>query len=282
MRWLALLLVAGATAAPPSSAQVRAARLRHVHSFALAIGSGGLRGDLAARFAGYDLVVVDGVEANRAQVRTLRGAGRVVLAYLDVGSIERGRPWFAAARPYRLDLWKDWGEWYADTSRAGYRRLIGGRVAGSMLAKGFDGLFLDNTDMVSTHPRQARGMRTLVRALARRVHRRHRLLFAQNGDETIGPLLGVLDGWNREDVTSTYDFSTHRYRREGGADVATAQGALRRAAARGALVTATDYIEASDTSTLAVATRNACAAGALPFVSDIGLTRLPRPPLHCG
>ncbi|HEX2016732.1 MAG TPA: endo alpha-1,4 polygalactosaminidase [Solirubrobacteraceae bacterium] len=282
MRWLALLLAVAATMAPPSAAQPRAPRLRHVHSFALGIGTGSLDGDLARRFAGYDLVVVDGVGASAAQVRALRSGGRIVLAYLDVGTIEKGRPWFAAARTYRLELWRQWGEWYADTSRAGYRRLISRRVAPSLLAKGFDGLFLDNTDMVATHPRQGPGMRALVRALAARVHARRGLLFAQNGDDTVGPLLGVLDGWNREDVTSTYSFATGRYTRVGASDAAAARAALRRAATRGALVTATDYAEAKDISTLAESVRNACAVGALPFVSDIGLTRLPQPPLRCG
>ena len=49
-----------------------------------------------------------------------------MLAYLSVGTIERYRSWYRAARPYRLDLWGDWGEWYADTSKAGFRRLISG------------------------------------------------------------------------------------------------------------------------------------------------------------
>jgi uncharacterized protein (TIGR01370 family) len=271
---LALLYTPPVDAAPPDR------RLAEVRSFALALGEGNLDGDLGRRFAGYDLVVVDGQEATARDVRELRAGGRIVLGYLSVGTIERWRPWYRRARPYRLDLWDDWGEWYADVNRRGFRRLIGWRVAPRVLAKGFDGLFLDNVDMVETHPRRTRGMRLLVRALGRRVHARDGFLFAQNGERSLGPLLGVLDGWNREDVTYTYDFDRRAYVRSRG--TRAAQSALRRIARAGLLVTATDYVRANDGVARSRAVANACAAGAVPFVSDIGLRRVDQPPARCG
>ena len=283
MRQLAAVSLAGVIAvagAMPASGAPRNPRLRAVRSFGLAIGSGDLAGDIGARYHGYDLVVVDGQQANARQVATLRAGRRLVLAYVSVGTIERGRPWYRAARRYRLDLWRDWGEWYADTAKGGYRRLIEQVVAPAMLKKGFDGLFLDNVDMTETHPRQASGMRALVRALSRRVHARHRFLFAQNGEDSVAPLLPALDGWNREDVSFTYDFGRRIYRAV--PDVAGAQAALRRIAAAGLLVTATDYTPGDDARAQVAATANACAAGALSFVSDIGLTRIPQPAPRCG
>ncbi|HEY2636745.1 MAG TPA: endo alpha-1,4 polygalactosaminidase, partial [Solirubrobacteraceae bacterium] len=234
-------------------------------------------GDLGRRFRGYDLVVVDGEEATRRQVRALRRGGRIVLAYLDVGTIEPGRGWYARARPYRLERWDRWGEWYADVDRPGYRRLIARRVAPAMLAKGFDGLFLDNTDMVEGHPRQKPGMRTLVGALASRVHATGRYLFAQNGEDSIGPLLRDYDGWNREDVTFTFDAGRHRYVRVGRADHRAAVAALRRIHRAGLLTLATDYVARGNARAVRVATRTACAAGALSYAADVELRRLPRP-----
>lgn len=260
------------------------ARLRHVRSWAFAIGDGGLAGSpaaLARRYAAYDLLVVDGEGASRAQIRALRRGGRIVLAYLDVGAVESGRSWFQRAKPYRLGFWGDWGEWYADTSAAGYRRLIARAVAPPMLRKGFDGLFLDNTDMISDHPRQAAGMRSLVRSLAALVHRRHGLLFAQNGEEVVRPILRYVDGWNREDVTRTYSFSRRRYVAVPPADAAAARRALRMVARAGVFTTATDYVRPGDARDTARSVANACGAGALPFVSDIELTRVPRRPVAC-
>ncbi len=165
---LTLAVATGSAVAPPSTAGTappRDKRLASVRSFALAIGSGSLRGDLTRRYRGYDLVVLDGSEATAGQVAALRAHGRLVLGYLDVGTIERARPWSHAALAYRLGLWADWGEYYADVSRPALRRLMADQVAPTILAKGFDGLFLDNVDMVEGHPSQGVGMRLLVGAI---------------------------------------------------------------------------------------------------------------------
>ncbi|MFL5850250.1 MAG: endo alpha-1,4 polygalactosaminidase, partial [Solirubrobacteraceae bacterium] len=98
-----------------------------------------------SRLAGFDLVVLDGEDAPRRDVRRLRARGKLVLGYLSVGTIEPGRSWYRRARRYRLDRWEDFGEWYAEVSARGFRRLIARKVAPALLAKGFDGLFLDNT-----------------------------------------------------------------------------------------------------------------------------------------
>jgi polysaccharide biosynthesis protein PelA len=49
----------------------------------------------------------------------------------------------------------------------------------------------------------------------------------------------------------------------------------------GLFVTATDYTRDGDSSTTALAVSNACSAGALPWVSNIGLTRFPPQPYRC-
>jgi endo-alpha-1,4-polygalactosaminidase (GH114 family) len=231
--------------------------------------------------ARFDLVVVDGEATSRRQLRLLRQRGTLVLGYLSVGTIEPGRSWYRRARRYRLDRWEDFGEWYAKVSARGFRRLIAGHVAPRILAKGFDGLFLDNTDMVETHPRQRRRMHRLARALSRLVHRRGKLLFTQNGEDSIGPTLRLYDGWNREDVTSTYDFDRRRYVPVAPRAGRAALRALRRIARSGLLVTAIDYVRRGDRRGQDAAVQAACSAGALPFVSDIGLRRLPERPFQC-
>ena len=267
------LAAAASTAAPP--------RLAAVRSWAFAIGSGNLAGDIRARYAPFDLVVVDGEEATTAQVGALRAHGTIVLAYLDVGTIEPGRSWFPRAKPYRLDYWQDWGEWYANVDARPYRTLIAGSVAPALLAKGFDGLFLDNVDMTETHAGQAPGMLALVRSLARLVHAHGRYLFSQNGEAVIGPTLPYLDGWNREDVSGTFDFAAKRYVAVSRSDSVAALAALRRLRARGLLTLATDYVSRGNEAATKRAIAAACAAGALPFVTNIDLTRIPRAAQRC-
>jgi uncharacterized protein (TIGR01370 family) len=260
-------------------------------TFAFAIGNGMLAGgpeEVADRLGAFDLVVVDGELGTADEVAALRGRGATVLAYLSIGTIERWRSWYPRLKRYRLGAWADWkDEWFADVSRARLRHEFTGRIAPQILVKGFDGLFLDNVDMIETrnHAAQRPGMRKLVLALAELVHGDGRLLFTQNGHwglERLG-LIDDIDGWNREDVTWTYDFDRKRYvhQRPGATRAALAE--LRDIEDRGLLTTATDYTPSGDRQALDEAVANACAAGALPYVSDIGLTarRLPNPPLDC-
>lgn len=272
VRLALLVLLALAVAGPAPTGATELDRLAGVHMFALALSDQAAASDLS----GYDLVVVDG-DTPAKRVRQLRAGGAIVLGYLDVGTIEPYRSWYKAAKPYRLDYWPDWGEWYADVAKQGFRDLIVKRVAPRVLGRGFDGLFLDNVDMIVTHRRQAKGMHALVRRLAALPG----YLFAQNGDEVIDSFLPQLDGWNREDVSRTYDFDKRRYVAVPAADRRAAQATLRRVAQQVKLVTATDYVAASDAAAARMARKAACDAGALSYVSDIYLRRVPRPPPTC-
>ena len=259
-----------------------ATRLASVHSFALAIGDRTLMGNLNKRYASFDLVVVDGESARARDVTAIhRASGGLVFAYLDVVTIESYRGWYNAAKPFRLDYWGDWGEWYANVNAAGFRSLMLKRVAPKMLAKGFDGLFLDNTDMTETHPAQKRGMRALVAGLSRLLRARGKLLMAQNGAGVNWPLRRFYNGINFEDVSFSYDFDRRAYVRRGAGEVARAQREIRRYLSAGLKVTATDYVAAGKTKQARIAVRNACSAGALPYVSDIYLKRIPAQPFLC-
>jgi endo-alpha-1,4-polygalactosaminidase (GH114 family) len=280
---LAAALVVGlSSAAEAPAANVRKTRLAGARSFAFAIGDGTLRGDLSKRYARFDLVVVDGESTGaRAVTAIRRRSGGLVLAYLDVGTIESYRGWYKAAKPFRLDYWGDWGEWYANVNAPGFRSLMLERVAPTMLAKGFDGLFLDNTDMTETHPAQKRGMRKLVAGLSRLAQTRGKLLMAQNGADVNWPLRRLYNGINFEDVSFSYDFDRRAYVRRSAGAVARAQREIRRYLGAGLKVTATDYVAAGKTNQARIAVRNACSAGALPYVSDINLTRVPARPFLC-
>lgn len=266
---------------PPEASPVPTeSRLAAVESFALALGLP-LDDPAASRLAPFDLVVVDGEGATTALVDALQADGGLVLGYLSIGTIEEGRSWTAAADPYRLDRWEEWDEDYADVADPGFRRLMVEQVAPQLLATGVDGLFLDNTDMFIGHPAQAEGMVELVAALASLVHARGGLVFAQNGDEVVDALVDHLDGWNREDVSATYSFEHAAYEPVDARDTAAAQATLERLADEGLLVTTTDYVADGDDDATRRAVEAACEAGAVPFVADIDLTRMPDAPYRC-
>ena len=256
-------------------------RLAGVEDYAFALGLDVDSDPEVASLAPYDLVVVDGELTAQGRISQLRTGGAIVLGYLSVGTIEPYRSWYRMLKPFRLpDRFEEFDEDYARASAPGFRRAIANRIAPKLLGRGFDGLFLDNVDMVEGHPKQRRGMRRLVRRLAALAHGRAGMLFAQNGDRSIGPLLGVLDGWNREDVTWTYSFKRRAYVHRPPAEVEAAKAALTRISSAGLLVTTSDYT-AGDPAAEQEAVANACVAGAIPFVSNIALTRLPPAPLSC-
>ena len=140
-------------------------------SFAFAIGNRTLDGnaaDLTERYEDFDLVIVDG-QASTGKVDAIQAGGATVLGYLSVGTIEKYRPWYDQLKRYRLSAWQDWkDEWFADTSKAGYRRKVVRIAEDEILSAGFDGLFLDNVDMVEVkrHKQQREGMGRLVGAIS--------------------------------------------------------------------------------------------------------------------
>jgi uncharacterized protein (TIGR01370 family) len=281
---VASLTLAGlfASCGGDASAEPNAPLLEDVDSWAFAISSEDLDADQkAGRFDPFDLIVMDGEDAHSRNVWPLRQQGKVVIAYLSVGTIEKGRFWYEASKPYRLDYWGDWGEWYAKVKSARFRDIIVNKVVPKYLSKGFNGLFLDNTDMVESHPGQREGMLALIKGLRATVDDSEGVLFTQNGERSIEPILPYLDGWNREDVTWTYNFDRSRYVKQPASEITAAQDALRNLSGYGLLLTATDYVKRGNVDGEAEAISNACAAGALPYVSNISLTRIPDRAFTC-
>jgi uncharacterized protein (TIGR01370 family) len=275
-----------------SAGSAAAGPVASADSFAFGIGNHMLDGTATTvgnRFKDFGLVVVDGEEATPAEISAIQSHGVVVLGYLSVGTIEKWRGWYDQVKQYRLNADQNWrDEWFADTSRPGYRNAILNDIAPQLLGKGFDGLFLDNVDMIETrnHRAQRSGMRSLVGDLSDLAHSGADLLFAQNGAWILEKLdmVADLDGWNREDVTWTYDFDHRRYVRVGDHAHQEAIHELARFHDHfGLVTTATDYTARAHGKATRRSIRNACAVGALPYVSNINLTleRLPDPPLTC-
>ena len=259
-------------------------RLPEVDSWAFAIGSEHLEKGALRRLSQFDLVVIDGDDASRRLVKKLKKRGVIVLAYVSVGTIEPWRPWADDAEKFLIRdeagdpvVFEDWGEPFADVNKPGLRRLYANEIAPAMLRKGFDGLFLDNVDMIWSFPDRAPGMKKIVRRLNRVVDRRGGLLFAQNGWGIIDDFVDQLDGWNREDVTSTYDFDAESYIRQDELDTTEALEEVQEALDDGLMVLTTDYVDENDEESFQVALSNSCMAGALPYVSDILLSRFVQP-----
>lgn len=257
------------------------ARLKTVKTFAFAIGLGTLDQETITRLGEFDLVIVDAETTSAAKVSKLHRSGSLVLGYLSIGTIEPGRTWYKELKPYRLEYWDDWGEWYSDVSRSGFRSIILKSLVPKLMKKRFDGIFLDNVDMIETHAGQKTGMFELVKALSKSFRKDRKLLFAQNGDTFIASLAKYLDGWNREDVSLTYNFDESRYEENSEEEKVRSIKTLKRLHKAGLLTLATDYASSPNDISAQAGKERACAAGALYYVSTINLETLPDSPISC-
>lgn len=262
--------------------RLNAQDLSTVRSFAFGLGLEATPDEIE-KLKQYDLVVLDGVNLSDADLAEIKSEGAIVLGYLSAGTIEKGRSWSKKLkREFALGYWEEWDEWYARVSSRKFRRFFIRRIATPVLEKGFNGLFLDNVDMISDFPAQTKGMLRLLK-MTRSLLGENRFLFIQNGDELIERIEKEvqLDGWNREDVTSTYDFDSESYLLQSEQDIENDLSFIRSMIQRAYLVTTADYTASDESAETEQSVRNSCQAGAIPFVSDIFLTRLPVNPYTC-
>lgn len=257
------------------------AKLRQIETFTPALGAR-LTARNVARLSTRDLVVVDGEDASAAQVKRLKRRGAIVLGYLSVGTVESWRSWFSQLKPHRLAPLGDWeGERYTDLSAPAARDALADTIAPDLLAKGFDGLFLDSLDVVEEYPAQAAGALDVVTRLSKRVRDGGGVLMAQNADTVIDPFVPFLDAWNREDPTGTYDFGAKRYLPTDVPGRRLARATVRRLISSGLVVTTTDYYRSPTEHDAKRAVRISCKAGSVPFVGEITLSKVPAKPQRC-
>lgn len=233
-----------------------------------------LDADTLARLATLDLVVLDGETTTAKQVTAVQAGGATVLGYLSVGTIEPWRSWYPEMKPYQLDKWPEWDEYYADVSEESLRSILMMQVAPAILDKGFDGLFLDNVDMIREHPAQAQGMGRVLEGMSALAHNNGGMLAVQNGEDVIAPMLPYIDVWNREDVTFTYDFASETYTPVTDTEHAAALNALKRMKLLGILTLTLDYPPPDDAAAANEAMHAAASVGAIPWTADIELSQL--------
>lgn len=151
-------------------------------------------------YSRFDLVVLDGGSPPPLE-RTSPGRP-VLLGYLSVGEIAVGGPaWeLAEGQPYLVRKNPDWDSWLVDIRSPAWDDLLLGHAVPAILAKGFDGLFLDTLDSsLSLEGGEAGagypGVReALVRLIRKMKERRPDVLIAVNRGLPILPeIAGVID-----------------------------------------------------------------------------------------
>ena len=96
----------------------------------------------------YKKLVIDAQYYSADEIAQLKESGHTVYSYIDLGSVENFRPYYDRFEKYTLDVYENWeDEKWVDVSQEEWQTFVVDELAVSMVDKGVDGLFVDNTDV---------------------------------------------------------------------------------------------------------------------------------------
>lgn len=236
---------------------------------------------------GFDLIVVDG--AYRGDVARLKRDGAVVLAYISLGEVASSRPHFDRAKAAGLLVAENanWpGAWMVDVRKPAWHAMLVDEVAKGLLARGFDGLFLDTVDsslnLEKSRPKEFAGMGAGVVALVARLRARHpaMALMLNGALPLVGPLRDHVTMVAMESSFTTWDFATRRARLRTPDELAWVRNVVAKArdANPDLKLFSLDYWDPGDAQGLRSIYRHQRAQGMIPYVATIALDRVVREP----
>lgn len=161
----------------------------------------------------YPVVILDPDLHEADDMMALRAEGVLTLGYLNIGEAETFRSFYDQVDPnWVLGENPRWeGHQFVDAREEGWQRLILDRVARAIVAKGFDGLFLDMADVASpgVHPETRPGIESLIFRL-RSAFPTH-LLVMNRGLFLLEDVESTIDGLAIEGVFAHHDLDTGIY-----------------------------------------------------------------------
>ncbi|MBQ8967620.1 endo alpha-1,4 polygalactosaminidase [Ruminococcus sp.] len=175
------------------------------HSYGVFIGASPKD---AAYMENYDKIVIDAQYFTADEITELKKAGHTVYSYIDLGSVENFRPYYDDYEKFTLDVYENWEEEkWVDVSQEEWQTFVVDELAVSILAKGVDGLFVDNTDVYYHYPTDE--MFEGVTAILKGFKALDTYVVINGGDAYVteyqqrnGNLDGVMDAVNQETIFS--------------------------------------------------------------------------------
>lgn len=160
----------------------------------------------------YKAVVIDAQFFSKEEILKLKKHKIKVYSYINIGSIEKFRPYYSKFKHLALGHYENWDEerWIniADNS---WQNFISNKLAPQLLKKGISGFFVDNCDVYYNFPKKAiySGLIHLLKAL----RNKNTLVIINGGDtfvtkysHTHKNLKPILTGINQECVFTSIDF----------------------------------------------------------------------------
>ena len=171
--------------------------------------------EIIEKLSDIDLLVIDAEYFSQNDIARLRENGiREIYSYINIGSIESFRSYDTDFEKYTLGAYENWPEEkWIDVSAPEWQACTASRVD-SLVQKGVDGFFVDNTDVYYNYPQESiyDGILTILDYMD---HTGRKILI-NGGDCFVKKYLTteknvLIDGVNQENVFTAYDFSNDTY-----------------------------------------------------------------------
>ena len=109
--------------------------------------------DELKRFDNFDTIVIDAQYYDREAIEQFKQGDHRVYSYINVGSIENFREYYADYENLTLGDYEHWDEEkWVDVSSEEWQRFVLDELAPSLADKGIDGFFVDNCDVYYRYP----------------------------------------------------------------------------------------------------------------------------------
>lgn len=168
------------------------------------------------KLAGYKTVVIDAQYFSKKDISYLKKQGCVVYSYLNVGSLENFREYYATYENLTLGEYENWEEEkWIDVSSARWQKFLTS-LEKKLINKGIDGFFVDNCDVYYQYPGEKifEGLTVILKHL-----RKYGKPVIINGGDTYvmeyrkrnGTLTDIMTGVNQECVWSKIEFDQGKF-----------------------------------------------------------------------
>jgi uncharacterized protein (TIGR01370 family) len=241
----------------------------------------------AAAFESYDLVVFD--SDRHPPIATLKEKGKIVLGYISLGEVEKYRPYFNEVKKAGLLIEKNevWTDAYKiDVRNPAWTKMVIEELVPEILAKGFDGVFLDTLDnppdFERNNPTRYKGMTHAAAQLVKAIkHNYPKALIMQNrGYELLPEVAPHIDMVLGESVYADYNFDKKTY---GFVESELYQQQVKmlkdaQKIAPKLKIYTLDYWKEGDSKTIAQIYKTQRANGFIPYVATISLDKIVHEP----
>jgi len=165
----------------------------------------------AESIKGYGYVILEAKHYTAKEVKQIKEQNEKVFAYMSLGEVNANAPHYKTLKNYTLGKNEIWNSYYLNL-KAEKTSTVLMDIIDKTLAKGYDGMFLDNIDNYTIFGPQKDQRKELVTLLRNIKEKYPKNLFIQNAAlDLIPETSAYIDAVAIESVASHYSFKTQKY-----------------------------------------------------------------------